>query len=406
MQILMGLAGIVFVLAVAFAFSENRRAIHLRTVAWAFALQAGFGLFVLYVPLGQTILLGMSQGVQAVIASADAGIEFLFGSLAGGDTGFVFAIQVLSVIVFFSSLVSVLYYLGVMRWVTNLIGGGIRRLMGTSRPESLAAAANIFVGQTEAPLVVRPFIANMTRSELFAIMVGGLASVAGGVLAGYAAMGVDLQYLIAASFMAAPGGLLMAKLIIPETGTPAHDTDAEKIEESEELANVIDAAATGASTGVKLALNVGGMLLAFISLIALVNAILSSVGGVFGFEALTLQLILGYLFAPIAWLIGIPWSEATVAGNFIGQKIILNEFVAFAALTGHEGELSAHSRAILTFALCGFANISSIAILMGGLAVLAPSRRGDVARLGPRAILAGTLSNLMSAALAGLFLAL
>lgn len=406
MQILMGLVGIVFILAVAFAFSENRRAIRFRTVAWAFALQAGFGLFVLYVPLGQTILFGMSQGVQAVIDSASAGIEFLFGSLAGGDTGFVFAIQVLSVIVFFSSLVSVLYYLGIMRWVINLLGGGIRKLMGTSRPESLSAAANIFVGQTEAPLVVRPFIANMTRSELFAIMVGGLASVAGGVLAGYAAMGVDLQYLIAASFMAAPGGLLMAKMIIPETGEPAHDTDIEKVEENEELANVIDAAATGASTGVKLALNVGGMLLAFISLIALLNTILSGVGGLFGFEALTLQLILGYVFAPIAWLIGIPWSEATVAGNFIGQKIILNEFVAFAALVGFEGELSEHSRAIITFALCGFANISSIAILMGGLAVLAPSRRSDVARLGPRAILAGTLSNLMSAALAGLFLAL
>lgn len=406
MQILMGLVGIAFVLAVAFACSENRRAIRLRTVAWAFILQAGFALFVLYVPIGQNILLGMSSAVQAVIDSASAGIEFLFGSLSGGNNGFIFAIQVLSVIVFFSSLVSVLYYLGIMRWVVNLLGGAIQKLMGTSRPESLSAAANIFVGQTEAPLVIRPFIASMTRSELFAIMVGGLASVAGGVLAGYAAMGINLQYLIAASFMSAPGGLLMAKMIIPETETPSHDTNVSSAGEEERPANVIDAAAAGASTGVQLALNVGGMLLAFVSLIALVNAILGGVGSMFGFDGLSMQLILGYLFSPIAWLIGVPWSEAVAAGNFIGQKTILNEFVAFASFTGFEGSLSEHSRAIITFALCGFANISSIAILMGGLAVMAPSRRGDVARLGPKAILAGTLSNLMSAALAGLFLAL
>ncbi|REC95984.1 NupC/NupG family nucleoside CNT transporter [Kushneria indalinina] len=406
MQILMGLVGIVFVLAVAFIFSENRRAIRLRTVFWAFVLQAGFALFVLYVPVGQTVLLGMSGGVQTVIDSAGDGIEFLFGSLAGGNNGFIFAIQVLSVIVFFSSLVSVLYYLGIMRWVINILGGGIQKLMGTSRPESLSAAANIFVGQTEAPLVIRPFIANMTRSELFAVMVGGLASVAGGVLAGYAAMGVDLQYLIAASFMSAPGGLLMAKMMLPETETPRHDTNVSTAENDEKLANVIDAAATGASTGVQLALNVGGMLLAFVSLIALANAILTGIGGLFGFEDLTLQLILGYIFSPVAWLIGVPWSEAVAAGNFIGQKTILNEFVAFASFTGFEGDLSEHTRAIITFALCGFANISSIAILMGGLAVMAPSRRGDVARLGPKAILAGTLSNLMSASLAGLFLSM
>ncbi|MFC0338927.1 concentrative nucleoside transporter, CNT family [Kushneria avicenniae] len=406
MQILMGLVGIVFVLAVAFIFSENRRAIRLRTVFWAFVLQAGFALFVLYVPVGQHILMGMSGGVQTVIDSAGDGIEFLFGSLAGGSNGFIFAIQVLSVIVFFSSLVSVLYYLGIMRWVINILGGGIQKLMGTSRPESLSAAANIFVGQTEAPLVIRPFIADMTRSELFAVMVGGLASVAGGVLAGYAAMGVNLQYLIAASFMSAPGGLLMAKMMLPETETPQHDTNVSTAENDEQLANVIDAAATGASTGVQLALNVGGMLLAFVSLIALANAILTGIGGLFGFEDLTLQLILGYIFSPVAWLIGVPWSEAVAAGNFIGQKTILNEFVAFASFTGFEGSLSEHTKAIITFALCGFANISSIAILMGGLAVMAPSRRGDVARLGPKAILAGTLSNLMSASLAGLFLSL
>ncbi|OHV12952.1 NupC/NupG family nucleoside CNT transporter [Kushneria phosphatilytica] len=413
MQILMGLVGPLFLMGIAWALSENRRAIRWRTILPVFALQAGLGALVLYVPFGHTLLLTISHGVQAVIDSANAGISFLFGGLAGdrmhelfGNGGFVFAIQVLPVIVFFSSLISVLYYLGIMRWVIQLIGGAIHRLAGTSYSESMSASANIFVGQTEAPLVVRPFIERMTRSELFAVMVGGLASVAGSTLAGYAALGVELKYLIAASFMAAPGGLLMAKLMVPETDTPEHHDRILKSDPDEPVANVIDAAATGASAGVRLALNVGGMLLAFISLIAVINMLFGVVGGWFGYDGLTLQTLLGYLFAPLAFLIGVPWQDAIAAGSFIGQKIVLNEFVAYVQFAEHSAGLSEHTRAIVTFALCGFANLSSIAILMGGLGGMAPSRRHEIARLGMRAIVAGTLSNLMSATLAGLFIAL
>ncbi|GAA0586257.1 NupC/NupG family nucleoside CNT transporter [Halomonas salifodinae] len=414
MQTLMGLVGVLTVLLLAFLLSENRRAIRPRTVFGALAIQAGLGLFVLYIPFGQTLLLGLTQGVQAVIDSAQAGMNFMFAGLVSdemfelfGGGGFVFALRVLPIIVFFSSLIAVLYYLGIMRWLINLIGGALQKLLGTSRTESLSASANIFVGQTEAPMTVRPFIGGMTRSELFAVMVGGLASVAGSVLGGYAAMGIPLEYLLAASFMAAPGGLLMAKMLVPETRTQTQGID-EVLEtpKEEQPANVIEAAANGAASGVQLAINVGGMLLAFIALIALANNLLGWVGGFVGYGDLTLELILGWLFAPIAFLIGIPWEEAVLAGSFIGEKIILNEFVAFADLATHEGELSPHSEAIVVFALCGFANLGSIAILMGGLGLMAPNRRSDIARLGLKAVAAGTLANLMSAALAGLFLSL
>ncbi|MCG7601968.1 NupC/NupG family nucleoside CNT transporter [Halomonas sp. McH1-25] len=414
MQTLMGLVGIAVVLLLAVLLSENRRAIRLRTVAGALLIQAGLGLLVLYIPFGQRLLLGMTEGVQAVINSAQAGMDFMFGGLVSdtmfdvfGGGGFVFALRVLPIIVFFSSLISVLYYLGIMRWVITLIGGALHKLLKTSRTESLSAAANIFVGQTEAPIVVRPFLAGMTRSELFAVMVGGLASVAGSVLGGYAAMGISLEYLLAASFMAAPGGLLMAKLIIPETETQTQAVQ-EVIEAGadEKPANVIEAAATGAASGVQLAINVGGMLLAFIALIALLNACLGWVGGWFGYGDVTLQLLLGYVFSPLAFLIGVPWEEAILAGSYIGQKLVLNEFVAFADLAGDPGALSPHAQAIVVFALCGFANLSSIAILMGGLGLMAPNRRSEIARLGLKAVAAGTLSNLMSAALAGFFLSL
>ncbi|WP_431023686.1 NupC/NupG family nucleoside CNT transporter [Halomonas sp. H5] len=414
MQTLMGLVGVLTVLLLAFLLSENRRAIRPRTVFGALAIQAGLGLFVLYIPFGQTLLLGLTQGVQAVIDSAQAGMNFMFAGLVSdqmfelfGGGGFVFALRVLPIIVFFSSLIAVLYYLGIMRWLINLIGGALQKLLGTSRTESLSASANIFVGQTEAPMTVRPFIGGMTRSELFAVMVGGLASVAGSVLGGYAAMGIPLEYLLAASFMAAPGGLLMAKMLVPETRTQTQGID-EVLEtpKEEQPANVIEAAANGAASGVQLAINVGGMLLAFIALIALANNLLGWVGGFAGYGDLTLELILGWLFAPIAFLIGIPWEEAVLAGSFIGEKIILNEFVAFADLATREGELSPHSEAIVVFALCGFANLGSIAILMGGLGLMAPNRRSDIARLGLKAVAAGTLANLMSAALAGLFLSL
>ena len=407
MTTIMSLVGMMALLGIAFAASTNRKAINLRTVGVAFALQLFIGGFVLFVEAGRNILDQLSSKVSAVIGYAGDGIEFLFGSLAKSDSniGFIFAIQVLPVIVFFSALVAVLYHLGIMTWVIKILGGGLQKLLKTSRPESLSATANIFVGQTEAPLIVKPFIPSMTKSELFAVMVGGLATVAGSVMAGYVAIGVELKYLIAASFMAAPGGFLMAKMIVPETETPKQDLS-DVISDEEKPVNVIDAAASGASSGMHLALNVGAMLLAFVALIALLNGLLGGIGAWFDHPTLTLQEILGYLFAPVAWLLGVPWSEAVTAGSFIGQKLVVNEFVAYLDFMNYREGLSAHTQAIVTFALCGFANLSSIAILLGGLGGMAPSRRKDIARLGLRAVLAGSMANLMSAAIAGFFLSL
>lgn len=406
MTTFMSLVGIVVLLAIAFAASTNRKAINLRTVGIAFLLQVLIGGFVLFFEVGKNVLASMSRGVSSVIGYANDGISFLFGSLASQDTlGFIFAIQVLPVIVFFSALVAVLYHIGVMDWIIKILGGGLQKLLKTSRPESLSATANIFVGQTEAPLIVKPFIASMTKSELFAVMVGGLATVAGSVMAGYVTIGVELKYLIAASFMAAPGGFLMAKMIVPETETPKEDLADLDVQE-EKPVNVIDAAASGAANGMQLALNVGAMLLAFVALIALLNGLLGGIGGWFDHPTLTLQEILGYVFAPVAWLLGVPWNEAVIAGSFIGQKVVVNEFVAYLDFINYRDTLSAHTQAIVTFALCGFANLSSIAILLGGLGGMAPSRRKDIARLGLRAVLAGSMANLMSAAIAGFFLSL
>ncbi len=415
MQILMSLVGIVSLLAIAFLLSDNRKAINLRTVGGAFVIQIVLGALVLYVPLGQEILGNVSNAVSNVISYANQGIGFLFGDLGNFKVGFIFAINVLPIIIFFSSLVAVLYYLGIMQKVVTILGGALQKILGTSRTESLSATANIFVGQTEAPLVVRPYIGRMTNSELFAVMVGGLASVAGSVLAGYAGMGVELKYLIAASFMAAPGGLLMAKIMKPETDTP-DDSELRDEDDVEKPANLIDAAASGASSGMKLAANVGAMLLAFIALIAMVNGIMGWVGGFFDYPDLSLEIILGYLFSPLAFLIGVPMNEIVTAGSFIGQKVVVNEFVAYmdfvqylnpeaAAAAGVE-MLSNRTQVIITFALCGFANLSSIAILLGGLGVMAPHRRQDIAKMGIKAVAAGTLSNLMSATIAGLMLTL
>ena len=407
-----GVIGIIALLLVAYYFSKDRKAINFRTVGFAFILQLILGAFVLYVPFGKDVLGSVTNGVQGVIDSAKAGINFLFGGL-GTDAmfengvGFVFAVRVLPVIIFFSSLIAVLYHLNVMQWVIRIIGGGLQKLLKTSQPESLSATANIFVGQTEAPLVVRPYIAKMTQSELFAVMVGGLASVAGSILAGYAGLGVELKYLIAASFMAAPGGLLMAKIILPET---EHDkvntTNIEITEDEEKPVNVIDAAASGAASGLKLAVNVGAMLLAFIAIIALLNTLVSGITGLMGFEGITIEWILGYLFAPFAFLIGVPWDEMLQAGSFIGQKIVVNEFFAYVNFVEIKDTLSPVTQAIITFALCGFANLSSIAILLGGIGSMAPNRRPDIAKLGMKAMLAATLANLMSAAIAGVFISL
>ncbi|WP_339883771.1 NupC/NupG family nucleoside CNT transporter [Vreelandella maris] len=422
MTLLMSLVGMVTLVAIALIFSYDRKSIRLRTVLGAFAIQAGIGAFVLYVPFGQAVLQAISSGVSQILVYANDGIGFLFGGLADVENvGFVFAIKVLPVIIFFSSLIAVLYYIGIMQWVIRILGGALQKALGTSRTESLSATANIFVGQTEAPLVVRPFIARMTPSQLFAVMCGGLASVAGSVLAGYAALGIPMEYLVAASFMAAPGGLLFAKLIMPETQDVSDSDSVSKVEEEIEAqedkpANVLDAAASGATSGLMLAANVGAMLLAFIGLIALINGILGGVGGWVGFESLSLELILGWLFAPLAFLLGVPWEEATLAGSFIGQKLVVNEFVAYINLAPYiDGEqmvaatgqmMTPHTMAILSFALCGFANLSSIAILLGGLGSIAPTRRKEIARFGVKAVLAGTLSNLMSASIAGFFIAL
>ena len=407
-----GVIGIFVLLAIAYGLSKNKKSINIRTVGFAFLLQILLGAFVLYVPFGKDVLTTITASVQSVIDSAKVGINFLFGGL-GTDAmfengvGFVFAVRVLPNIIFFSSLIAVLYYLGIMQWVIRIIGGSLQKLLKTSKPESLSATANIFVGQTEAPLVVRPYIAKMTQSELFAIMVGGLASVAGSIMAGYAGLGIDLKYLIAASFMAAPGGLLMAKIIYPETEPEKILQDSIDFDDGDDKpANVIDAAATGAASGLKLAVNVGAMLLAFIALIALLNTIVGGISGLLGYQGITIEFLLGYLFAPFAYIIGVPVSEMLQAGSFIGQKIVVNEFFAYVNFVEIKDTLSPATQAIVTFALCGFANLSSIAILLGGIGSMAPGRRHDIAKLGVHAMLAATLANLMSAAIAGVFISL
>ncbi len=402
MNVLFGLIGIVVLLACAVLLSESRKSINWKTVSRALLLQVGFAALVLYFPWGQAALTSLSSGVSSLLGFADEGIRFLFGDLA--NTGFIFAVRVLPIIIFFSALISALYYLGIMQKVIEFIGGGIQKFLGTSKAESLVATGNIFLSQGESPLLVRPFLSRMTRSELFAVMAGGMASVAGSVLGGYAGLGVELKYLIAASFMAAPGSLMMAKIIVPERDTPVDQSSVEmdKAQES----NVIDALASGAMNGMKVAVAVGTMLIAFVSVIAMVNTGLESLGEVVGFSGVTLQALFGYLFSPLAWVIGVPSHEVLAAGSYIGQKIVMNEFVAFIDFVEHKALLSEHSQVIITFALCGFANIGSIAIQLGSIGVIAPERRSEVANLGIKAVLAGTLANLMSACLAGIFILL
>ena len=415
MSSLISLLGIVVLLGIAYLLSNNRKAINFRTVFGALTIQVSLGAFILYVPIGRDALLAVANGVSKVISYGNEGIKFLFGALAGdkvfevfGGEGFIFAVRVLPVIEFFSALISLLYYIGIMQWVIKIIGGALQRMLGTSQAESMSAAANIFVGQTEAPLIVKPYISKMTESELFAIMCGGLASIAGSVMAGYAGMGVPLTYLIAASFMAAPAGLLFAKILYPQTET--FNDDIEKVE-MEKPSNVLDAAAAGASSGMQLALNVGAMLIAFVALIALINGMLGGIGGWVGMPDLSLGMIFGWVFRPLAWVLGVPWGEAGVAGQMIGTKLAINEFVGYMEFAPYltpdaPMQLADKTKAIITFALCGFANFSSIAILIGGLGGLAPNRRGDIARLGLKAVIAGSLANLLSATIAGLFIGL
>ncbi|MGN8391344.1 NupC/NupG family nucleoside CNT transporter [Helicobacter pylori] len=410
---LFSVVGMAVLFLIAWVFSGNKRAINYRTIVSAFVIQVALGALALYVPLGREILQGLASGIQSVIGYGYEGVRFLFGNLAPnakgdqGIGGFIFAINVLAIIIFFASLISLLYYLKIMPLVINLIGGALQKCLGTSKAESMSAAANIFVAHTEAPLVIKPYLKSMSDSEIFAVMCVGMASVAGPVLAGYASMGIPLPYLIAASFMSAPGGLLFAKIIYPQNETTSSHADVS----AEEHVNIIEAIANGASTGLHLALHVGAMLLAFVGMLALINGLLGVVGGFLGMEHLSLGVVLGTLLKPLAFMLGIPWSQAGIAGEIIGIKIALNEFVGYMQLLPYLGDnppliLSEKTKAIITFALCGFANLSSVAMLIGGLGSLVPKKKDFIARLALKAVLVGTLSNFMSATIAGLFIGL
>ncbi|WP_367693051.1 NupC/NupG family nucleoside CNT transporter [Helicobacter pylori] len=410
---LLSVVGMAVLFLIAWVFSGNKRAINYRTIVSAFVIQVALGALALYVPLGREMLQGLASGIQSVISYGYEGVRFLFGNLAPnakgdqGIGGFVFAINVLAIIIFFASLISLLYYLKIMPLFINLIGGALQKCLGTSKAESMSAAANIFVAHTEAPLVIKPYLKSMSDSEIFAVMCVGMASVAGPVLAGYASMGIPLPYLIAASFMSAPGGLLFAKIIYPQNEAISSHADVS----AEKHVNAIEAIANGASTGLNLALHVGAMLLAFVGMLALINGLLGVVGGFLGMEHLSLGLILGALLKPLAFMLGIPWSQAGIAGEIIGIKIALNEFVGYMQFLPYLGDnpplvLSEKTKAIITFALCGFANLSSVAMLIGGLGSLVPKKKDLIIRLALKAVLVGTLSNFMSATIAGLFIGL
>ncbi|PUD21072.1 NupC/NupG family nucleoside CNT transporter [Helicobacter pylori] len=410
---LFSVVGMAVLFLIAWVFSGNKRAINYRTIVSAFVIQVALGALALYVPLGREMLQGLASGIQSVISYGYEGVRFLFGNLAPnakgdqGIGGFVFAINVLAIIIFFASLISLLYYLKIMPLFINLIGGALQKCLGTSKAESMSAAANIFVAHTEAPLVIKPYLKSMSDSEIFAVMCVGMASVAGPVLAGYASMGIPLPYLIAASFMSAPGGLLFAKIIYPQNEAISSHADVS----AEKHVNAIEAIANGASTGLNLALHVGAMLLAFVGMLALINGLLGVVGGFLGMEHLSLGLILGTLLKPLAFMLGIPWSQAGIAGEIIGIKIALNEFVGYMQFLPYLGDnppliLSEKTKAIITFALCGFANLSSVAMLIGGLGSLVPKKKDLIIRLALKAVLVGTLSNFMSATIAGLFIGL
>ncbi|GAA8810896.1 NupC/NupG family nucleoside CNT transporter [Helicobacter pylori] len=410
---LFSVVGMAVLFLIAWVFSSNKRAINYRTIISAFVIQVALGALALYVPLGREMLQGLASGIQSVIGYGYEGVRFLFGNLAPnakgdqGIGGFIFAINVLAIIIFFASLISLLYYLKIMPLVINLIGGALQKCLGTSKAESMSAAANIFVAHTEAPLVIKPYLKSMSDSEIFAVMCVGMASVAGPVLAGYASMGIPLPYLIAASFMSAPGGLLFAKIIYPQNEAISNHADVS----AEKHVNAIEAIANGASTGLNLALHVGAMLLAFVGMLALINGLLGVVGGFLGMEHLSLGLVLGTLLKPLAFMLGIPWSQAGIAGEIIGIKIALNEFVGYMQFLPYLGDnppliLSEKTKAIITFALCGFANLSSVAMLIGGLGSLVPKKKDLIVRLALKAVLVGTLSNFMSATIAGLFIGL
>lgn len=414
-SIAFGLFGLAVLISVAYAFSSNKKSIDWRQIAAGVGMQIVFAVIVILVPGGREFFDFISRVFVKVIDFAMSGAVFVFGDLAkASEFGFIFAFQVLPTIIFFASLMGVLYHIGLMQKIVQGMAWVMLKVLRISGSESLSVAANVFIGQTEAPLVVRPYIAKMTESELFTMMVGGMATIAGAVLAAYIAMlgGTDevqrlfyARHLLAASVMAAPATIVIAKLLKPET-EESLTKGSVHLEIEKTATNIIEAAANGAADGVKLSLNVGGMLLAFFALITMVNFPLAWIGEVTGVETLigqtlSLSIILGYILSPLAWIIGIPWSEATIVGGLIGEKIVINEFVAYLHLGEIKHMLSEHSVLISTYALCGFANFSSIAIQLGGIGSLAPNRRSDIARLGMRAVMGGTLATMMTATIAG-----
>ncbi len=409
MNILTGLLGCLVILFVAFLLSDNKRKINYRVVVIGVTMQIFFGYLVLKSSGGRAVIEKFSGSIQNVIHYGNEGLAFVFGSLADSSapTGFIFGIRVAAMAIFVTALISLLYHLGIMQFFVRIVGGGLAKVLGTSKPESLTAASNIFLGLQEAPLIIKPYIKTLTRSELFAVMVGGLASVAGGTMLAYAALGIPINYLLSASFMAAPAGLVFAKILIPETEVPKNvvdDEPKELISEGGVKPGAIDAVTKGAAEGLKMAGLIIAMLIAFISLLAMANGILGGIGGWFGHPDISLQQIFGYIFSPLAFAMGVPWSEAMTAGNLLGQKVILNEMVAFTSFQPMIEALSDKTVAILTFSLCGFANIGSLGILIASMTAFAENQRAVVAKLGFKAVIAGTLANLMSGTIAGMFM--
>jgi CNT family concentrative nucleoside transporter len=406
MQHLMSLLGLATLVGLAYVFSSHRKSIRWKTVVVGIGLQLFLGLIILKTNAGRVFFEGARSLATSILSFTNEGSLFVFGDLARTEKiGFVFATMVLPTIIFISSLMSVLYHLGIMQKIVEFVARLMMKFMGTSGSESLATAANIFAGQTEAPLVVKPYISKMTMSELMALMSGGMATVAGGVLAAYVGMGIDAGHLLAASVMSAPAALVCAKMLVPEREESV-TAGVVKINFETKTVNIIEAAANGAGEGLKLALNVGAMLLAFIALIAMVNAGFSLVGGLFGYPQLSFELITGYLFSPIAFMMGVPWSDCLEVGSMLAKKLVLNEFVAYLDLQEmiKANTLSERSVVIATYALCGFANFSSIAIQLGGIGTIAPDRKSDLAKLGIKSLVAGTLACLMTACVAGLFI--
>jgi CNT family concentrative nucleoside transporter len=401
MQRLSGVLGILAILAIAYAFSTNRRAIRLKTVAWGLGLQFVFALLVLRTSTGQAVFRWIGEKITQLLGFAQAGSSFVFGELGTpGNTIAVFAFQVLPTIVFIAALFAILYYLGIMQWIVLGFAKVMTRFMGASGAESLNVAASIFMGQTEAPLTIRPFLSSLTRSELMTVMTSGMAHISGGIMAAYIAFGVEARHLLTAVIMTAPGTIMMAKMFIPETDEPK-TAGSVKLKIQRTDVNVIDAAARGTGEGLHLALNVGAMLISFLALIALVNALLGLVP-LWGGQRLSLEWIFGHLAAPLAWLMGVPWKDSYDVGNLLGVRLVLNELIAFGQLGALKDTLDPRSFVIATFALCGFANLSSIGIQLGGIGALAPDRKHDLASLGFRAVAAGTLANYLSASIAGI----